>query len=398
MDIEAITTAAAWDALEPEWDELVERSGRASVFLTWEWLRPWWRHCRPADASLYVLAAREDGRLVGLAPLYRSRLSACGLGSLRRVGFIGDASGDSEYLDVVAESGREADVVGACFDHLDADPAGWDVAAFRLVPKDSPSFDALRQVAAARGLLFESRDVACSAVELPDDWDAYLATLQSRFRGKLRSLLRRLPAEHGAEFVQCTDADDLPERLASMYELHQQRWHAEGKPGSFASAARRNFYAEMAEGFLRRGWLRLYSLRLDARWAAHEFSFEHRGRVYYLQQGFDTSCGKLSVGIALKAHVLSESIAGGARVYDFLGGIAPHKEKLGAQPRWCAHVTVARPCLRTRWRLWLPRFAERVRDRARALTPQRLLRAKRDVQERRRQKRAERLSAEHEND
>ena len=390
MDIEVIDTEAGWDALEAEWNPLVERSGSASVFLTWEWLRPWWRHYRGEDDALSVLAARDGGTLVGLAPLYRSKVTAYGLGSVRRLGFIGDASGDSEYLDFVAEPGREAEVVAACFDRVEAD--GWDVAELRLMPKASPSFARLEGLAAERGYLAESEDAPCSSLELPGEWDAYLKTLQSRFRGKIRSLLRRLPEEHDAVFEPCTSADELPERLESMFEFHQQRWRAEGRPGAFADERRRRFYYEMAEGFLRRGWLRLWSLRLGERWVAHEFSFEHLGRVYYLQQGFDTSCGKLSVGIALKAHVLRESIGGGAREYDFLGGVAPHKEKWGAQPKACAHLTLARPALRTRWHLWLPRFAARVRDRGRAMTPDRVLALKRGVQERLRQRRAQQMA------
>ena len=388
MQIDAITTEAAWDALEAAWNPLVERSASATVFLTWEWLRPWWRHYRGEGDSLYVLAAREGDALVGLAPLYRGKASAYGLGSLRRVGFIGGSSGDSEYLDFIVEPGREAEVLAAFFDRIEAD--GWDAADLRLLPKESPSFALLHQLAAGRGYLTAEEDVPCSAVELADDWDAFLKTLQSRFRSKLRSLLRRLPEEHGGVFECCETVEQLPERLESMFELHQQRWRAEGKPGAFADERRRRFYYELSERLLARGWLRFYSLRLGERWAAHEFSFEHQGRVYYLQQGFDASCGKLSVGIALKAHVIRECIAGGARAYDFLGGEASHKQKWGAATRGCAHLSLARAGLRTRWRLWLPRFAERVRDRGRALTPDRLLQIKRGLQDRVRRDRARR--------
>jgi len=392
MDVEVISSEAGWDALEAAWDPLVERSASASVFLTWEWLRPWWRHFRGEGDALYVLAAREGGTLVGLAPLYRGTVSAHGLGSLSRLGFIGDCSGDSEYLGVIAEPGREAAVLAGVFDRIEAD--GWDVAELRLMPTGSPTCQGVQQLAAGRGWLLETEDVPCSSVALPDDWDSYLKTLQSRFRGKIRSLLRRLPEEHDAVFERCECVEELPERLESMVALHQRRWRAEGLPGAFADGRRRRFYDDLSERLLARGWLRFYSLRLGQRWVAHEYSFEHLGRVYYLQQGFDAECGKLSVGIALKAHAIRESIAGGAREYDFLGGIAPHKEKWGATPKPCAHVTIARPGLRTRWHLWLPRFAERLRDGGRALTPRPLLDLKRGIQRRLRQRRAEQFADE----
>jgi CelD/BcsL family acetyltransferase involved in cellulose biosynthesis len=391
LQVEAVTTEEGWQALEPAWDPLVERSAGATIFLTTEWLRPWWTHFRRPGDQLRILVARDGGSIVGFAPLYRRRVGARGLGSLRRLGFIGDCSGDSEYLDFIIEPGREGDVLAAFLDHIEAE--GWDLAELCLLPKASPNYLLLERLAAERGYLVAATDVPCSSAELPGDWDAYLKTLQSRFRSKLRSLLRKLPPEHDATFDECTRAEELPERLESLFELHQQRWRAEGKPGSFASEARRRFYGEMAAHFLRRGWLRFVSLRFGERFVAHEFSFEHLGRVYYLQQGFDTECGRLSVGIALKAYVVRESIARGAREYDFLGGIAPHKEKWGAQPKWCVHLALARPGLRTRWHLWLPRFAQRLRERGRALAPKPLLRLKRAIQERLRQRRARRTGA-----
>ncbi|MBM4036690.1 MAG: hypothetical protein FJ291_33575, partial [Planctomycetes bacterium] len=101
------------------------------MFLAWEWLRPWWRHFRREDDELCILAARspnqqsaisnqQSGRLVGIAPLYRSRVRASyRLGSLRRIGFIGDRSGDSEYLDFIIEPGREEEVLRAFLDRIE---------------------------------------------------------------------------------------------------------------------------------------------------------------------------------------------------------------------------------------------------------------------------------------
>ena len=382
IEVQTITTDAAWAELEGEWDALVERSASATVFLTCEWLRPWWRHFRREGDELAILAARDGGVLVGLAPLYRCRIRASyGVGSLRRLGFIGDHSGDSEYLDFAIEPGREEEVLRGFLGHIETGPAGWDLAQFWLLPASSPNLALLERLAAERDWLAESRQWPCLAIALPGDWESYLATLQPRFRSKLRSLLRKLPEEQGATFDQCTDPAELPGRLESLFALHQQRWRAEGKPGSFASEARRGFYREMAEAFLRRGWLRFHSLRLGGRFAAHEFSFEHLGRVYFLQQAFDTAHAALNAGTALKAHVIRESIGRGAREYDFLGGDAAYKQKWGTERRECVFLTLARPTGRARVHLALPRLGRRLRDGGRALTPAPLLRLKRRAQE-----------------
>lgn len=389
MLVQAITTEADWQRLEPEWDALVERSASATVFLTWEWLRPWWRHFAREGDELAVLAAREGDRLVGLAPLYRSRVAASHrFGSLRRLGVIGDRSGDSEYLDFAIEPGREAEVLPAFLDAIEGDARGWDLLHFHLMPAASPNLGPLRRLAAGRGWLVESKSAPCLAIRLPSDWGQYLASLQPRFRGKLRSLERRLTAEGGAAFELCEGAAALPERLESLFSLHQRRWRAAGKPGAFADPARRGFYREMGEAFLRRGWLRFWSLRLAGRFVAHEFSFEHLGRVYFLQQGFDIACSDQNVGTALKAHVIRRSIEGGARAYDFLAGAAPYKQRWGAAASECVRLTFGRPAARARLHLGLLRLAERARDRGRALTPAPLLRLKRGTQEWLRRRRA----------
>ena len=224
----------------------------------------------------------------------------------------------------------------------------------------------------------------CASVALPDDWETYLKTLKSRRRHKVRTSLRRLSPEHGALFDECTDPRDLPGRLESMFELHQTRWRATGEPGTFALPARRRFYYDIAERFLDRGWLRFYSLQLHGRFVAHEFSLEHLGRVYYLQQGYDIAYENLSLGNALRAYVIRDSIARGAREYDFLGGTAAHKLTWGAEPRWYANVTLVRASLRMRWRSWLSPFVSGARKRLGHMAPMFVRRLKRAVQDWRR--------------
>ena len=231
MDIDTLTTEVEWLALEGVWDSMVERCG-ASVFLTMEWLVPWWRHLRRAGDRLAILVARDGGDVVGLAPLYRCRASAYGFGRIERLGLIGDSSGDSEYLDFLIQPGQETDVLAAFFDYLPP----WDVTELRLLPASSSNPAALGSLAAERRWLTAEEGMPCSAVALPDTWDGFLATLQSRFRGKVRSLLRRIPEEHDGAFEELEEAADLPERLGSLFDLHQRRWRAEGWPGSFASA------------------------------------------------------------------------------------------------------------------------------------------------------------------
>jgi CelD/BcsL family acetyltransferase involved in cellulose biosynthesis len=383
LELSVVTTAAEWDAVgEEPWDALLARTGRGNPFLTWAWLRSWWTHYSPrlSGASLHILLLRSGRRLVGAAPLYRQRVSGYGAGSLPRLGFIGDASGDSDYLDFVIEPGMEAAAIEAFLDHFEASDCR--ILQLRSVPDSSPNLAILRESAAQRSYLTAVAETACLSVPLPAEWDAYLRALQPRFRGRLRSLLRRLPAEHEGEFGVCTDPGELATELPRMFELHGKRWRRAGEPGVFSEPLRRAFYHDMARRFLDRGRLRLYRLRLKDRAVAYEFCLEHEGRVYWLQHAADPACAPLSVGTAVKAHAIRGSIERGAAAYDLLAGAENHQLRWGPQQRIAVDLSLGLPGLRTRWRFWFPPFLERLRDGGRMLAPQPVLRLKRGIQRR----------------
>src|SRR5258706_15927829 len=90
-------------ALAPAWLDLCRRTPGATPFQTPMWLLPWWSAFGSND--LAVIAARNDGRLEALAPLYiiRDDESDESLGV-----FLG--TGISDHLDVLGDASL---VIGA---------------------------------------------------------------------------------------------------------------------------------------------------------------------------------------------------------------------------------------------------------------------------------------------
>ena len=68
MQVLKIENTEGFDSLRGEWNALLERSSANGVFLTWEWLRTWWKHLAERR-KLSILVLRNEGQLVGLAPL-----------------------------------------------------------------------------------------------------------------------------------------------------------------------------------------------------------------------------------------------------------------------------------------------------------------------------------------
>src|ERR1044072_3542756 len=76
----AVKDEVGFDALEQEWDALLDASDQRVYFLRWGWTRAWWRAFKPAGSRLFIIACRdEEGRLVGLAPFYLAQRRTAGI-------------------------------------------------------------------------------------------------------------------------------------------------------------------------------------------------------------------------------------------------------------------------------------------------------------------------------
>src|SRR5262249_4910898 len=76
----------------PEWQRVLSRSDTNVVFLTREWQQTWWESY--GRGTLLFAAARQDGRLVALAPLFAED---------GMVYFVGSGGCGSDYLDFVGD-------------------------------------------------------------------------------------------------------------------------------------------------------------------------------------------------------------------------------------------------------------------------------------------------------
>ena len=72
MRIEVHFESDGFWALKPEWNDLLQRSCCNTLFLTWEWQSTWWKHLGEGSLLLLGFRSEDDGRLVGIAPLFRT--------------------------------------------------------------------------------------------------------------------------------------------------------------------------------------------------------------------------------------------------------------------------------------------------------------------------------------
>src|SRR5262245_9028087 len=111
MKLETIETFDEFLNLRDEWRALLASSTFGCVFLTPGWLSTWWK--LPAeDRLLFIVTARDEGRLVGILPT-AERPAQLSRMTPRVLEFIGSGMIGSDYLDVIIVKGREKEVTEA---------------------------------------------------------------------------------------------------------------------------------------------------------------------------------------------------------------------------------------------------------------------------------------------
>ncbi len=342
LQVRVYDSLESMESLRPAWDKLLAEVPTSSTFSTWEWLSAWWRAFGTGQQLRFVafFDAREE--LSGIAALALTHHSIVRGWSLRLLRLMGDGSGDSDNLDVIARPGFEDAVAEAFLQYLESCRSSWDFCALNTLPSYSPTAQSLVHKLQLRNWPhFTSQRLGC-VIDLPRDWESYRKQLSYNERGQLGKYMRRLEREYKVRFYQATEPD-LDSCLQSFFDLHQKRWVSQGEPGSFASQARRQFYQDISRLFLERGWLQLWILELNGVNVGAEYDYLWKDTVYCLQGGFDTAMASGHIGYALRGYVLRRLIETGVAHYDFLAGRQSYKGRWGGRETTYLNLQFARP-------------------------------------------------------
>jgi len=321
VEVQEVRGGDAIFTLRDEWDDLVTRCERATIFQTWEWNEAWWRTFH-GGKRLRLLLFRQNGTLVGLAPFYISRH----LGTpLRRLAFVG--TGASDYLDVLAPDEYAPDVCAAVMRHLTSS-RDFDLADLQQMRPTALLREAVeRRLSAAPNVphLSLTAQEVCPCAVLPSSWEEFRARLSANMRAHLSRRGRQAAKTFADLEMRRVEDADLSEAMTALFDLHQKRWNARLLPGVLGTKKVQTFHHRIAERLQRRGWLRLYLLRATGRFVAALYCFRFRERFYYYLGGFDPTLSRHSLGTILMAHAIREAIAEGCAVFDFLRGNEDYK-------------------------------------------------------------------------
>lgn len=173
----------------------------------------------------------------------------------------------------------------------------------------------------------------CPVLVFPNSWEEYLKMLGKNMREQIKRYPRRLEKEFTVEYSLAQTQDEVKIGLHDLFRLHGQRWRARGQTGVLATPRRQRFHRAVCLSFLKRGWLRLWTLRCNGKAVCVLLNYFYNGRYYFFIGGFDPEYSRWSVGVCLFSRVFQRAIEEGAREFDFLKGEEEYKYRYGAQNR-----------------------------------------------------------------
>jgi CelD/BcsL family acetyltransferase involved in cellulose biosynthesis len=306
----------------PQWTQLMAEDPNGHVFATPEWNRLWWEEFG-ADKDLLLLTMMRGENVAALVPLYRKR--EAGKKVLRFIGGI-DLT---DYLGPICSLDDRDDVARALVDWLSRTSVEWDELDAHNMPVPLGFAEYLVDYADRCGMhLHIEQEETAAVLPLPDKWDHYLASLDSKDRHELRRKRRRVERDHPDAIVRTATPETLESDFKSFVEMHRG---AEGHKGHFMRPEIATFFERVAHAFMELGWLRLDITEIAGRPIASTFGFVH-GRTFYLyNSAYEPELARLSPGFVHVSELIKRSIEEGLETFNFLRGLEKYKYQMGAQ-------------------------------------------------------------------
>jgi CelD/BcsL family acetyltransferase involved in cellulose biosynthesis len=335
-----ITTDERFDELEEDWIQLHSNSTADSLFCSYPWMRAWWRFYNNLG-ELRILTLRRNQKLVGVAPFFLRRMSARDI-EVEMVGerrfivptqglrykvlqLLGSGQVCSDFLGFIAHEDDVDLIWTELYSHLQRHIKGYDILHMANIDEDTRGFKGLQYAAMRVRNARYSNQYKAPYAALPGTYDDYLYTLSKKSRYNARKKIKQIAVHHDLKHAFHKDPETLDAAMDLFYNLHLQRWKAEGQDGVFTTAPMRDFHKAMAAEGLRRGWLRLGFLSLDDKPVFCTYGYQVGASAYLYQQGGSPEYPNFNLGYAALAFSIEDACENGAGGYDFLRGEQGYK-------------------------------------------------------------------------
>ncbi|MGB7760952.1 MAG: GNAT family N-acetyltransferase [Bryobacteraceae bacterium] len=304
-------------ALASEWEALV-RDSHAAAFLSPSWYLAW------ADVfhakQVAVVTARDDGRLVGVLPLARIHTDWKGLFFTLVVPF---ALGD--YQPFIVDPARAATLLPEMLDAAIAHYGRHGVYWWPHIPKTDPSLEILRSYFDARRMSYaEECEVAPRMRIEGADFASVEKGWGSSHRVDVRRQRKRLAEQGPVSLWQPATLAEAEMALEEFFQVHDQKWLAQGVPGAFRNPSTRAHFLAIMRRMWGHGW-HFSTVRCGPTNVSYHFGFLSGGWLLWYRPSYRPEFGRFSPSKIHVAMLIEEGCRAHWKGFDFLLGEEPYK-------------------------------------------------------------------------
>jgi predicted N-acyltransferase len=325
-----------------EWNDLLSSSVTDTPFLRYEYQSTWWDNLGGSEwsrqnAELILVTAREDEKLVGIAPLFISEYE--GKPVLLLIGSIEI----SDYLDLIVRLKDHARFVTGLFNFLASDelpnPSHWSGLDWYNLPDSSPTLAVLKSESTQRGWThLEEIYRPTPRIALNGSFEEYLSRVEKKQRHEIRRKMRR--AEESGRNVRwyVSDMQDVEAEIESFLSLME---HDEGKAVFLQEEMREQMRAIIRTAH-EHGWLWLAFLEADNQRIAACLNFDYKNKLWGYNAGVNRDFMELSPGWVLLGHTLQWACENNRSEFDFMRGDEEYKYRFGAVNQYVMRAKLMR--------------------------------------------------------
>jgi CelD/BcsL family acetyltransferase involved in cellulose biosynthesis len=327
------------EEIKTEWNAFVNNGVSRVPFLRYEYLKDWWATRGggewPVDAQLAIVVARENERLVGIAPCFvaqkEGRKALLLLGSVEI----------SDYLDLLTHPQDLNRFSQGLIEYAHTTLAaqyGLQTIDFYNLLDSSPSVHVLPEAAANLKLSCDVTSLQrCPYIPLRSDWEEYLNGIDKKQRHEIRRKMRRaLELVPAADWYIATD----PARIDSEIEDFLRLMAYDPEKAAFLTPTMREQMAVLMREAFSSGLLQLAFLTIGEEKAAAYLNFDYLNRIWVYNSGLNPEFSEYSPGWVLLAHLLKWANENNRFEFDFMRGNEEYKYRFGAIDRTVQRVTI----------------------------------------------------------
>ncbi len=335
MTIKLIHSTPDFLQLKENWNALLTQSASHVPFLRHEFQSHWWTNLGGGEwesGELAILLQRDtDHKLTGIAPLFISN---------QKIQFIGSYE-ISDYLDLITSPDNLSGFIKEIIEFLSSDLApAWKTVDLYNLPEHSSTIDLMENAALSAGFQ-TSVDIIqpAPAVQLPSSWQAYLDSLEDRYRQEISRKIRNADTYFlPVDWYIVNEEHDLDQELEAFFDLMANNLEKE----KFLTDPMKKQIKDSARAAYDEGWLQLVFLVVGDIKAAGYMNFDFDEKIWIYNSGINTVFENLSPGWVLLSKIINWSIEQGKTELDFMRGDETYKYQFGGIDQNVIHLQISR--------------------------------------------------------